>query len=87
MEGKDYLTDVGVDGRVILNCSLINKECAPAYSGDLVGTNAKTSGCIRSEEFSLLVERLSACQKGPSRIQLVMTDDLVVRPRTKKLPV
>lgn len=49
--------------------------------------DAKTSGCIRSEEFSLLVERLSACQKGPRYIQLVMTDDLVVRSRTKKLPV
>ena len=38
MEGKDYLTDVGVDGMIILNCSLVNKECAPAYSGDFVRT-------------------------------------------------
>jgi len=38
MEGRGYLIDVHVDGSVILNWSLVNKECSPACSCDLVRT-------------------------------------------------
>lgn len=38
MEGRDYLKDVGVDGRVILNCCLVNKQYAPACTGDFIRT-------------------------------------------------
>jgi hypothetical protein len=65
MEVMVYLTDVGVDGRVILNYFLVTAS----------EHDTETSGCIRSEEFALLGERLDGYEVD------------LVRSRIKKLRV